>query len=343
MFRSALRALSVMLLAPALAFGGDDVDANALEKTMRQQMQAKQYAAVIETGKKLLEVSPDHADAIFNVGYALHSEGKIDEALEYHKRAAGMKGQNQGTSTYNVACALAMKGETDAAFEWLGKATAFRGIPVDQYKNDPDLASLRSDPRFEKVLAAVTAANTVAKNGQAGQPAFMVYNQTTPRSMTRVAVFDNNGCRGQVAIEYGTVTWKDALGEQLEKGALDGQRWRLGSDFWTNIDASTSFKLGDQSFSAGTYFLVAERTKEGKYLLTVLDAKEIHKARIDAFESMKSTGGTAVELSHEKSETSVENLTIKLATAGQTSTKGSLVISFGPHKLSAPFAIDIEE
>lgn len=342
MFRSALRALSVMLLAPALAFGGDDIDARALETTLKQQMEAKQYAAVVSTGKKLLEVSPDHAGAIFSVGYALHSEGKIDEALEYHKRAAAMKGPNQGTATYNTACALALKGETDAAFEWLDKASAFREIPVAQYKGDPDLASLKADPRFEKVIAAVTAANA-AKNGQAGEPKFMVYNQTTPRSMTRVAVFDNSGCRGQVAIEYGTVTWKDAFGEQLEKGALDGQRWRLGSDFWTNIDASTSFKLGDQSFAAGTYFLVAERTKEGKYLLTVLDAKEIHKARIDAYESMKSTGGTAVELSHEKTETSVENLTIKLATAGQSSTKGSLMISFGPHKLSTPFAIDIEE
>lgn len=333
MFRSILVALSAFVLAPALAFARVQ---DSMDRQLGQLIQSKQYAAAIEAGKKVLETSPENGAALFAVGYALHAEGKIDEALEYHKRGAAVKGPNQAVCTYNAACALALKGETDAAFEYLTKATAFPSIPLDQYRTDSDLASLRADPRFAEVLAAV------GKQGSA-QPKFMVYNQTTPRQLTRVAVFGGDACLGQVAIEYGTVAWKPEFGEQLDSGALDGQRWRLGSDFWTNVDASTSFTLGGTRFAAGTYFLVAERTKEGKYLLTVLDAAATQKSRVDAYEAHKTIGGTAVELAHEKSDTEVENLTIKLATAGPRSTKGSLVVSFGPHKLSTPFTIEIEE
>lgn len=333
MIRSALAALSVLFLL------WSPVEARAqgsMDQQLSQMIQSKQYAAAIEAGKKVLETAPENGAALFAVGYALHAEGKIDEALEYHKRGAAVKGPNQAVCTYNAACALALKGDTDGAFGYLEKAAAFPSIPLNQYQTDPDLASLRADPRYEKIVASLGKKS-------AGQPKYMVYNQTTPRQLTRVAVFGDTGCRGQVAIEYGTVAWKAEFGEQLESGAFDGQRWRLGSDFWTNLDASTPFTLGGQRFAAGSYFLVAERSKEGKYSLTVLDAAATQKSRLDAFESQKTTGGVTLELAHEKGDTEVANLTLKLATAGPQSTKGSLVISFGPHKLSAPFSIEIEE
>jgi tetratricopeptide (TPR) repeat protein len=337
--------LATFLLAPALAFGADEAAVRALESKISDLMRLKQYPALIETGKKLLEISPENPAALHHIGYALHADGKIDEALEYHKRGAATKSEFQATCTYNAGCAYAVKGDADAAFEWFEKAVALGGIPVSQYKNDPDLASLRAGPRYEKLIASVANKGKPSAPSGPPKPAFVVYSQVSPRELTRVAVFDSDDfdCRGQVAIEYGTVQWKNEYAAQIESGSLDGMRWRLGTDFWTNLDASADFKLGNQEFAAGTYFLAAERTKEGKYLLTLIEAKSVYPEKFDAFNVTKTSGGTAIEMNHETLDEPAPSLKIKLATKNQVATAGTLEISFGPHRLSTPFKIAVEE
>lgn len=49
---------------------------------------------------------------------------------------------------YNLACKHALAGERDAAFEWLDKAISVGFGSVDTMEKDPDLASLRADPRW---------------------------------------------------------------------------------------------------------------------------------------------------------------------------------------------------
>ena len=58
---------------------------------------------------------------------------------------------------YNLACSWALIGETDEAFLAL-KTAVERGYDDVQYLNsDPDLRTLRSDPRYEEILDLLAA------------------------------------------------------------------------------------------------------------------------------------------------------------------------------------------
>jgi hypothetical protein len=56
---------------------------------------------------------------------------------------------------YNLACALARSGRGDESLEWLEKAAAAGFSQLEQLDGDPDLASLREDPRWQQVRQAV--------------------------------------------------------------------------------------------------------------------------------------------------------------------------------------------
>lgn len=66
---------------------------------------------------------------------------------------------------YNLACAYSRQGRKTPAFDSLKKAVELGYRAADQIKNDPDLESLRGDPRFDAILAA--AANPGQEAAQA--------------------------------------------------------------------------------------------------------------------------------------------------------------------------------
>jgi Flp pilus assembly protein TadD len=58
---------------------------------------------------------------------------------------------------YNLACSYSLMGEMDDAFASLRKSVE-RGYDDVQYLNtDPDLRTLRSDPRYEDILEFIAA------------------------------------------------------------------------------------------------------------------------------------------------------------------------------------------
>lgn len=86
--------------------------------------------------------------------YALmgkHNEAKkyLDEVLNTEKKSSA--------DYYNVGAIYAALGDKDKAFEWINKMekdTPRFGVML---RNDPDLDSLRNDPRFEELLKKYTA------------------------------------------------------------------------------------------------------------------------------------------------------------------------------------------
>jgi len=56
------------------------------------------------------------------------------------------------TVWYNLGCSFALTGRIDEAFESLSHAIELGYADYDWMKGDPDLCSLRSDPRFEALL-----------------------------------------------------------------------------------------------------------------------------------------------------------------------------------------------
>jgi hypothetical protein len=56
---------------------------------------------------------------------------------------------------YNAACIMAVLGARDRAFDYLEKAVQAGYSERRALTRDPDLNSLRQDPRFRKILAMV--------------------------------------------------------------------------------------------------------------------------------------------------------------------------------------------
>jgi len=108
----------------------------------RQELPAAEKAFEAITAKE-----PANPRAWFLLGVTRHMRGDLDRALEAHKKAAGFP-QTRADGAYNVACAYALKGEKDLAFEWLGKAKEAGFRQAELLRTDPDLDSLRGDPRF---------------------------------------------------------------------------------------------------------------------------------------------------------------------------------------------------
>lgn len=129
----------------------------AAQPSVQTQMQRGQQLATQGNAKEaipifrsVIEAQPNHAGAWFFLGYSLHMDGQLDEAIEAHAKAATFP-QVAGTALYNLGCAHALKGNTDEAFTALRRAVD-TGMPNQpQWDADPDLASLRDDPRWEQL------------------------------------------------------------------------------------------------------------------------------------------------------------------------------------------------
>ena len=115
-------------------------------------MAAANWVEASTAYKAIVEIAPDNANAWFNLGYSLHAQGKLDEALVAHQKAAAMPGPNQVLGMYNTACAYALKGEKDKAFEWLQKTAEAGYKDTAQLDGDSDMDSLRDDPRYAKII-----------------------------------------------------------------------------------------------------------------------------------------------------------------------------------------------
>src|SRR5262245_35689929 len=109
------------------------------------------------------------------------------------------------------------------------------------------------------LLAAAVLGLALAGGTRAGsqddEP--QVYAQTPTRGSVRVAYFGKTGAP-QIEIDYGTPPWKDEYQKAIESKKYVGQRWRLGQDFWTNLDSSFDFKLNGVLVKAGYYYLTLE-------------------------------------------------------------------------------------
>ncbi|MHC4959222.1 MAG: TPR end-of-group domain-containing protein [Planctomycetota bacterium] len=88
---------------------------------------------------------------------------RADEALMAKKYAESLKLYRQwleadprdSNGWYNFACALALSGDKPAALDALGNSVTAGWSDKDHPRKDPDLASVRDDPRFEAALKRI--------------------------------------------------------------------------------------------------------------------------------------------------------------------------------------------
>lgn len=94
-----------------------------------------------------------HVGALVQFQSHLHYAQRYPEAARAGERAFAAAPADPGQVAYNVACDWALAGDTDVAMAWLERAVSEGFASRSQIGDDPDLASLRSNGRYEALLA----------------------------------------------------------------------------------------------------------------------------------------------------------------------------------------------
>ena len=113
---------------------------------------------------------------------------KWEEALTLYEQAF-KTGEFSYDDFYNAACASALLGKPDAAFTYLTKAVDAGFLEKDQLNQDPDLESLRTDARWQTVVASVAQKlDAIEKTFPETRPAGPVIELPAPRFEGTVSI-----------------------------------------------------------------------------------------------------------------------------------------------------------
>lgn len=133
---------------------------------VNQALQQNDFAAMERLCREILDEDSDNAQAVFMLGYALHAQGELDEAVLYHIRATSFPA-TAPLAYYNLGCAQALKGNSDQAFKALEKAVELGVTNAAQYRGDSDLQSLRTDQRWKGLLDSMQPNLTASSSADA--------------------------------------------------------------------------------------------------------------------------------------------------------------------------------
>ena len=104
----------------------------------------------------------EHSMIFGQLGWAQLHLGRHEEAARNYERAFELgipPGRaTRGVAWYNLACAYAKLGRTDQAFAAIDSAVSQGVVERRLFETDDDLATLRGDPRFGRLLARLPAA-----------------------------------------------------------------------------------------------------------------------------------------------------------------------------------------
>jgi hypothetical protein len=137
-----------MLLA--LAARAQETTPPAASSSLMQALELldkNQSQQALVLAKKAVVEEPQNPNAWFVLARANQATGDIDGAIKAGHQAAGFAAV-RASAFYNLACAYALKGDKDDAFRSLLAAKRAGFADRDQMASDPDLASLKVDPRF---------------------------------------------------------------------------------------------------------------------------------------------------------------------------------------------------
>jgi tetratricopeptide (TPR) repeat protein len=82
----------------------------------------------------------------------LSAGGKHDEALAQLTDNVKRNGEVDADISYSIGSVYALEGFPNDAFEWLERSISLGNANRPCFENDPNLESLRSDPRFAELM-----------------------------------------------------------------------------------------------------------------------------------------------------------------------------------------------
>ncbi len=112
---------------------------------------AAAYGRAIEVAKQQLVVNPGDVRALYMGAVAWARIGRRKEALAWAAKALALDSEDSAV-LYNVACLYAVLQRKEEALTCLRKVVR-SGWRKEWIKNDPDLDSLRDNPKFQRLLS----------------------------------------------------------------------------------------------------------------------------------------------------------------------------------------------
>lgn len=147
--------------ADPTAYAPCSICASALSTLGRKTEAARlQELAMARVQRRLLRY-PDDQRAIYLGAVALARDGRADEALGWAGRAEALDPQD-AVALYNLACVASVCGDEESGLRYLESAITHGYPHLSWIENDADLAALRTNPRFEGVVAPLRMAARAA-------------------------------------------------------------------------------------------------------------------------------------------------------------------------------------
>ena len=98
-----------------------------------------------------VERHPDDVEALVELGNLLTQLGRLEEGLAIDQRLVALAPEDPNVR-YNLACSLALLGRTELALSELERAHELGYDDAAHMLADADLASLRSEARFRRLV-----------------------------------------------------------------------------------------------------------------------------------------------------------------------------------------------
>jgi len=142
-------------LSTGYAYLNPSLDEGGRQLQQAQIWEAEQnYADASKAYRAMIEADPGDGFAWYRLGACLQAEGQLDAAIDAARHAAAFA-DVRSDALYNLACGLALQGHADDAIASLQQAVAAGFKAKWLLDGDPDLASIRPDPRFQKIASSL--------------------------------------------------------------------------------------------------------------------------------------------------------------------------------------------
>lgn len=102
---------------------------------------------------------PSHSAVLETLGCLYTEMGRYQDGLRADRQIVEME-PHSPIAWYNLACSLSLTSQVDDAFAALEKALALGYDDADWMQNDDDFIPIRSDPRFDRLLARLLSRKT---------------------------------------------------------------------------------------------------------------------------------------------------------------------------------------